>query len=224
MREIIFDTETTGLKPEEGHRLIEIGCVEMVDLMLTGREFHTYLDPQRDVDEQAAAVHGLTREKLKDEPLFADQVEAFLTFIGEAPLVAHNAPFDRGFINAELVRSGRPPLASDRFIDTIPLVLERWPAQRKSLDAVCERLGIDTSRRTLHGALLDAQILADVYVELRGGRQHGLSLASDQPASFTNRSREFRPPRLHAPTPEELEAHKAFLSDLSDPVWNKIPN
>ena len=176
LREIVIDTETTGLDPSNGDRLIELGCVEIVNRIPTGREFHRYLNPERDIHPDAVAVHGLTREFLKDKPLFKDVADEFLEFIGDAPLVAHNASFDIGFINAELARLPRPPLALDRVVDTLALARRRHPAGPNSLDALCKRYGIDTSERTKHGALMDSLLLANVYVELLGERQATLGL------------------------------------------------
>src|SRR5262245_31710611 len=171
LREVVFDTETTGLDAAKGDRLIEIGCVEIVNRIPTGREFHRYMNPERDLHPEAVAVHGLTAEFLKDKPLFRDVADDFLSFIGDAPLVAHNASFDLGFINAELARLSRSPLTSDRIVDTLALARRRHPAGPNTLDALCKRYGIDLSQRTKHGALLDSMLLAGVYVELLGERQ-----------------------------------------------------
>ena len=170
MREIVFDTETTGLDPRAGHRLVEIGCVEMVNGLPTGNTFHTWLNPQRDMPDEAFQIHGLSAEFLEDKPLFADIAERFIAFVGDARLVIHNAQFDMGFINAELDRLGLPALKNE-VIDTISLARRRFPGQRVSLDALCERMGVDNAHRTKHGALLDAELLADVYIELTGGEE-----------------------------------------------------
>jgi DNA polymerase-3 subunit epsilon len=179
MREIVFDTETTGLDPFQGDRLVEIGCIELVNGFLTGQSFHRYINPERDVPPAAFDVHGLSTEFLKDKPLFADVCEEFLAFVGDAPLIAHNAMFDLGFVNAELDRCKRPLIARERMIDTLMLARRKHSAGPYSLDALCARYGIDNSRRTKHGALLDAEILAEVYLELAGMRQAKLSLVDE---------------------------------------------
>jgi DNA polymerase-3 subunit epsilon len=178
MREIVLDTETTGLDPAQGHRVVELGCVELLNRIPTGATFHVYLNPERDVPSEAAAIHGLTAEFLKDKPLFADVADDFLKFIGEdAPLVIHNASFDHGFLCAELKRADRTLIARERLVDTLMLARRKHSAGPYNLDALCQRYGIDNSRRTKHGALLDAEILAEVYVELIGARQAMLGLA-----------------------------------------------
>src|SRR6188474_358862 len=184
MREIVLDTETTGLDPFDGHRVVEIGCVELLNRIPTGNSFHRYLNPQRDMPEQAFAVHGLSGEFLKDKPFFADICEEFLAFVGDAPLVAHNAMFDLGFINAELERCKKAALQRERLIDTLMLARRRYPAGPNRLDDLCGRFSIDISRRTKHGALLDAELLAEVYVELTGKRQARLGLI-ETPVSTT---------------------------------------
>src|SRR3954454_2414793 len=176
MREIVFDTETTGLDPYQGDRLVEIGCVELVNGFPTGNSFHYYVNPERDVPDAAFQVHGLSAEFLKDKPLFSDICEELLNFVGDAPLVAHNAMFDLGFINAELERCKRMLLQRDRLVDTLMLARRRYPGGPNSLDHLCQRFSIDASRRTKHGALLDAELLAEVYVELTGKRQARLGL------------------------------------------------
>ncbi|MBB4211177.1 DNA polymerase-3 subunit epsilon [Rhodothalassium salexigens DSM 2132] len=222
MREIVFDTETTGFDPNEGHRLIEIGCVEIRHGLATGETFHVYLNPERDVPEEAVRVHGLRREFLADKPLFADMVDRFLDFVGDTPLVAHNASFDRTFINAELAKAGRPTLPSRQFVDTLEMAKRKFPGQRNSLDALCERLGVSNARRDLHGALLDAEILAEVYLELQGGRQRGLELVSEATRTATVEvHRPHRAARPHAPSDEEAAAHAAFLDLLTDPIWRR---
>jgi DNA polymerase-3 subunit epsilon len=178
MREIVLDTETTGLDPYQGHRLIEIGCIELVNRIPSGQTFHRYVNPQRDVPAEALAVHGLSAEFLADKPLFADIVEDLIAFIGDAPLVAHNASFDLGFINAELERVVRPAIGRDRLIDTLLLARRKFPGGPNRLDDLCGRFGIDNSRRTKHGALLDAEILAEVYLDLIEARQAQLGLAA----------------------------------------------
>ncbi|MGE3624319.1 MAG: DNA polymerase III subunit epsilon [Bdellovibrionales bacterium] len=225
MREIVFDTETTGLDPLQGHRVVEIGCVELMNHVPTGRTWHSYLNPERDMPVEAAMVHGLKEEFLVKQPLFAEVAEAFLAFIGDAPLVAHNAGFDMGFINAELVRHGYPALEKTRATDTVSMARRMFPGAPASLDALCKRFGVDASNRQLHGALLDARLLADVYLELRGGRQPDLAMTAVAEAAETvvvqERVREFLAPRPHAPSDEEIAAHEAFLATLKDPVWKR---
>jgi DNA polymerase III subunit epsilon len=225
MREIVFDTETTGLDPYQGDRLVEIGCVELINGFPTGNSFHYYLNPERDVPEGAFKVHGLSAEFLKDKPVFADVCEEFLEFVGDAPLVAHNAMFDLGFINSELERCKKMLLQRERLVDTLMLARRRYPAGPNSLDHLCARYSIDTSRRTKHGALLDAELLAEVYVELTGKRQARLGLLDanvtvSQPMVITVRVR----PTPLAPrvTDAEREAHRAFVATLGDKaMWNE---
>ena len=226
MREIIFDTETTGLDPHSGDRMVEIGCIEMVDRVATGEVFHAYFNPERAMPAGAEAVHGLGDAFLSDKPLFRDTAEALLAFIGDSPLVAHNAGFDFGFLNAELGICRREAVCLTRMIDTVALAKKKHPGAKLSLDALCTRYGIDRSHRTKHGALLDAELLAQVYVELTGGRQIGLELAAQaaSPASSERRvslvsDRPVRPARPHSASEEELARHAAFLSTLTDPVW-----
>lgn len=227
MREIIFDTETTGLDPKSGDRMVEIGCIEMVNRVPTGSTFHAYFNPDRDMPAAAEAVHGLSISFLSDKPRFHEKAAEFLEFIGEeAKLVAHNAGFDFGFVNSELEMCGLPSLSRERMIDTVAMARTRHPGAKNSLDALCTRYGIDRSHRTRHGALLDAELLAQVYVELTGGRQIGLSLAADLEASDVvtlvsiRRERPFRTPRPHAASAEELAAHSAFLETVKSPLWN----
>jgi DNA polymerase-3 subunit epsilon len=222
MREIVLDTETTGLDPKAGHRIVEIGCVEVVNHVATGRTFHCYVNPERPMDPEAEAVHGLGDTFLADKPVFASVVEEFLGFIADAPLVIHNAPFDMAFLNAELARLKLKVLPKDRAVDTVQLARRRFPGAQVNLDALCRRYGIDNSSRDLHGALLDAQLLAEVYLELRGGRQPGLTLAADAGITAdaaTPRQRARREPRHHAPTADEATAHDALLAKLKDPIW-----
>jgi DNA polymerase III subunit epsilon len=219
LREIVMDTETTGLDPVTGDRLIEIGCVEIVNRIPTGREFHRYLNPERDLHRDAVEVHGLTPEFLKDKPLFKDVADEFLAFIGNAPLVAHNATFDLAFLNAELARLPKPPLRADRLVDTLVLARRRHPAGPNSLDALCKRYGIDNSERIKHGALMDSLLLASVYVELLGERQATLGLGGQGEAET---SLELRiAPALPRPQPlpsrimETGEAqHREFVKTL----------
>jgi DNA polymerase III subunit epsilon len=226
MREIVFDTETTGFDPADGHRIVEIGCVELMDHFPTGRTLQIYLNPQRDVPIESQRVHGLSAEFLADKALFAHVVEEFLEFLGDAPLVIHNASFDIKFINAELNRVGRPPIPLSRAIDTIEIAKRKFPGARYSLDELCKRFSIDLSARTLHGALLDAQLTADVYLELIGGRQRGLMLAPVEIAAAamaeTVRAARQRPEKLGPLiTAAELEIHLAFVArELGDKsIW-----
>ena len=227
MREIIFDTETTGLDPKTGDRLVEIGCIEMVNRVPTGETFHAYFHPDRDMPAAAEAVHGLSITFLSDKPRFHERAHEILEFMGTSKLVAHNAGFDFGFVNSELEMCGLPPLSRDRMIDTVQLARVRHPGAKLSLDALCTRYGIDRSHRTRHGALLDAELLAQVYVELTGGRQIGLSLAAERGddgvaaagAGLQQRQREFRPARPHRPSEAELAAHAAFLETVKTPLW-----
>ena len=226
MREIIFDTETTGLDPKSGDRIVEIGCIEMFGRVATGRTFHAYFNPRRSMPAGAEAVHGLSDTFLADKLDFAHHVEDLLEFIGDAPLVAHNATFDFGFLDMELAACGRDPVCRSRMIDTIALARVRHPGAKLSLDALCTRYGIDRSHRTLHGALLDAELLAQLYVELTGGRQIGLGLAvesgSDRAdAGPIRRERTFRPARNFAPSPDELARHAAFLTTIQSPIWEQ---
>ena len=226
MREIIFDTETTGLDPKSGDRLVEIGCIEMVNRVPTGATFHCYFNPDRDMPAEAERVHGISAAFLADKPRFHEKAAEFLEFIGEeAMLVAHNAGFDFGFVKSELEMCGLPPLSRDRMVDTVAMARMRHPGAKNSLDALCTRYGIDRSHRTKHGALLDAELLAQVYVELTGGRQIGLSLAAEVETieittlAVTRRERIFRPARPHAPSEAELAAHAAFLETMQSPLW-----
>jgi DNA polymerase III subunit epsilon len=224
MREIVLDTETTGLKPEEGHRVIEIGCVELLNHVPTGQHFHVYLNPERDVPPDATAIHGITNEFLADKPVFRDSAQEFLDMIGDATLVIHNASFDMAFLNWEMVLLERPKLTNP-VIDTLSMARRKFPGSPATLDALCRRFGIDNSGRTFHGALLDAQLLAEVYLELQGGRQTGLDLATAKPVRKAATvqtvavDRTMRPPRPHAPSPEELEAHEALIAGLKNPLW-----
>lgn len=225
MREIIFDTETTGFDPKSGDRLVEIGCIEMINRVPTGRTFHAYFNPGRSMPAAAEAVHGLSDAFLADKPLFAAHVEELLEFIGDSPLVAHNAGFDFGFLDAELALCARDPVCRSRMIDTVALARVRHPGAKLSLDALCTRYGIDRSHRAMHGALLDAELLAQVYVELTGGRQIGLELAGESRdgliagATATVRSRVFRPARPHVASEAELAAHVAFMESVKAPAW-----
>ncbi len=223
LREIVLDTETTGLDPATGDRVIEVGCLELVNHIATGRTFQRYIDPEREVPDEAAAIHGLTTEKLAGKPLFAAIAPDFLDFIADSPLVIHNAAFDIGFLNAEFARMGAPPLDRSRAIDTLAIARRKFPGAPASLDALCKRFGVDNSARKLHGALLDVELLAEVYVELIGGRQPGLSLASAAApdANAARTERPHRAPRPHAPSEAEQAAHTAFLAKLKDPIWSR---
>jgi len=228
MREIVFDTETTGLNPAGGDRLVEIGCVEMFNRVETGRHYHAYFNPDRTMPSEAEAVHGLSSIFLSDKPRFLEKADELLDFLGDAPLVAHNASFDFGFLNHELGLCGRPTICTSRMVDTLVLARTRHPGAKHSLDALCTRFGVDRSQRVKHGALLDAQLLAQVYVELTGGRQIGLGLVADtervdlasQPGTVT--VREPRVPRPHHAAIEELERHRAFIAKLANPLWERF--
>ncbi len=221
MREIVLDTETTGLDPAAGHRVVEIACIELVNRVPTGKSYRAYLNPERDMPEEAFKVHGLSAEFLSKHPTFADEADKFLAFVGDAGFVIHNAEFDLRFLNAELARCGRPPLDGNPVVDTVLLARKKFPGAPASLDALCRRFGIDNSARTVHGALLDAELLADVYLELTGGRQPGLGFALEAGvAARTVRLREARVPRVHAPDAEEIARHEAFLAKIKEPLWN----
>lgn len=224
MREIILDTETTGLDPATGHRLVEIGCVELFNAIPTGETFHVYLDPERDMPEEAFRVHGLSAEFLAGKPVFAAIADDFLAFTRGAKIIAHNAEFDLRFLNAELALLGKEPIASDRIIDSLALARRKFPGSANSLDALCLRYGIDTSRRTKHGALLDAEILAEVYAELTGGRQAHLIFAEGAESARSGGERLLTqrphplPPRLDS---EDLARHRVFVATLGPlPLWD----
>ena len=234
MREIALDTETTGISPRHGHRIIEIGALELMHHVPTGRKLHLYINPERDIDEGAVAVHGITSEFLADKPAFADIVDEFLAFIGDDPLVIHNASFDMSFINAELKRLNRPLLPKSQSIDTLMMAQKKFPGAQANLDSLCRRFEIDNTHRDLHGALIDADLLAGVYIELLGGRQPGLlldtasqnqidekitSIGADSSPKLEIDGTNFRPIRAHAPTADELEAHANFVAGMKDPIW-----
>ncbi|HRE19633.1 MAG TPA: DNA polymerase III subunit epsilon [Rhabdaerophilum sp.] len=232
MREIVLDTETTGLDPLRGDRLVEIGCVEIVNRFLTGRVFHRYLNPERPMSPEAFAVHGLSEAFLADKPFFRDVADEFLEFIGPDPLVIHNASFDIGFINHELKLVKRPLVEFSRVIDTLTMARRRHPGQQNSLDALCVRYGIDNSRRTRHGALLDAEILAEVYTELTGGRQSSLGLGefgrmAEGGETIVTLGAPASGARLDLPEivllkPEEAEKHRAFIAQMGEKaLWNQ---
>jgi len=223
MREIVLDTETTGLDPLTGHRVVEIGCIELVNCIPTSATFHTYLNPERDMPAEAEAIHGLSAEFLADKPKFADVAENLLQFLGDAKLVIHNAGFDLAFLNAELDRLKRSPIGRDRIVDTLALARRRHPGGSNRLDDLCARYGIDNSRRTKHGALLDAELLAEVYAELVGGRQARFSLDRERTtvraveAAASRRRPVELSPRL---TVDETKAHRALLATLgAEAVW-----
>lgn len=227
MREIVFDTETTGLDPKKGDRMVEIGCVEMFNLVPTGEVFHAYYNPERDMPAGAEAVHGLSAAFLSDKPLFRNTAHELLDFIGDSPLVAHNAGFDFGFLNAELAICEREAICTSRMVDTVALAKKRHPGAKLSLDALCSRYGIDRSHRVKHGALLDAELLAQVYVELKGGRQIGLELAAERAKAAQEDvvavrqapDRPRREPRHHAPSEDELARHRKFMAGIENPLW-----
>lgn len=221
MREIVLDTETTGLDALGGHRIIEIGAQELLNHVPTGNHYHCYINPERDVDQGAYDVHGLSREFLSDFPTFEGIVDEFLAFIAEDRLIIHNARFDMGFINMELGRLKRPDIPMSRVVDTLQMARRRYPGAQASLDALCRRFEIDNSHRDLHGALVDADLLAAVYLELIGGRQPGFELAADAVPESAPEIRESaaRPPRQFAPSGAEREAHQELLSQITDPIW-----
>ncbi|MBT3170200.1 MAG: DNA polymerase III subunit epsilon [Rhodospirillaceae bacterium] len=222
MREIVLDTETTGLKPNGGDRLVEIGCIELVNHVASGESFQRYINPERDMPDGAFQVHGLSSQFLADKPVFADVAEEIRAFLGEDKLIIHNAAFDLGFLNAEFKRVGGALIAPDQAIDTVALARKKYPGAPASLDALCRRFEIDNSHRTLHGALLDAELLAEVYLELIGGRQPGLVLGAakaEEAQTGGEQARTNRPPRPHAPSGAEKAAHAEFVATLDDPIW-----
>ena len=229
MREIVIDTETTGFDALNGDRVVEIGCIELLNHIPTGTEYQVYINPQRDMPSGAFGVHGLSETFLSDKPLFADIVDGFLDFVGDDTLVAHNASFDMGFINAELGRLKRPAIPLSQAIDTVAMARRKFPGAPASLDALCRRFAVDASARTHHGALLDAGLLAEVYLALIGGRQPVLSLAASTVESSATPAAtpvyeagaKSREPRLHAPSDDEVAAHAAFVDDLKDPLWRR---
>ena len=230
MREIVFDTETTGLDPRTGDRMVEIGCVELFNLVPTGQTFHAYFNPERDMPHGAEQVHGLSAVFLADKPMFRDSAAALLEFIGDAPLIAHNAGFDFAFLNFELAQCALDPVCVSRMIDTVSMAKKRHPGAKLSLDALCTRYGIDRSHRVKHGALLDAELLAQLYIELRGGRQIGLELASQTiaqtsaPTLLNTPSRgPARTPRPHVASEAELARHAGFVARIRDALWGTAP-
>ena len=228
MREIVLDTETTGLSPRDGHRIVEIGAVELINHMPSGNTFHVYLNPQRDMPKEAEAVHGLSADFLKDKPLFASVVDPFLDFVKDATLVIHNASFDMTFINWELANVGKPAIDMGQVVDTLAIARQKFPMAPNSLDALCKRFGIDLSKRTKHGALLDSELLADVYLELIGGRQTALGLAAPgrvkkNTLSVVSGQARQRPTALPSRLSEtERAAHAALVLELGEKsLWLK---
>ena len=223
-REIVLDTETTGLDPNSGHRVVEIGAVELINLIPTGRRYHQYINPERDVPEEAFAVHGLSESFLKGFPRWDEIADSFVGFVEDSPLVIHNAGFDMKFLNAELKKSKRPELDMDRAIDTLMIARRRFPGAQASLDALCRRFGVDNSNRELHGALLDAELLAAVYLELKGGREPGLVMAQQassvqKPLEAVQQAPRARTVRRVTPSDLEVEAHAALLDRIKDSLW-----
>jgi DNA polymerase III subunit epsilon len=224
MREIVLDTETTGLDPADGHRIVEVACIELVNLLPTGQELHFYCNPERDMPEEAKAVHGLSSEFLSDKPLFPDHADRFAAFLEDARLIAHNAEFDVRFLQAEMKRCGRNRLGNE-IVDTLQLARRKFPGAGASLDALCRRFGIDLSERAKHGAMIDTRLLAKVYLELMGGQQPDLGLAASagRPAegAIGPIRRVARPPRIHAALESELAAHRLLIESLKEPLWLK---
>lgn len=229
LREIVLDTETTGLDPKRGDRLIELGCLELINRIPTGVEFHVYINPERDVPAEAEAVHGLSTAFLLDKPLFSELADKFLDFIGGDTLVIHNANFDVGFLNAELERLGKTTITFDRVVDTLALARRKHPAGPNTLDALCKRYGVDNSKRIKHGALMDSLLLADVYIELLGERQATLGLAKSDADDRQGRGPRVKQPAAQRPeplpmrlSPEMEAAHRAFVATLGDKaIWKK---
>jgi DNA polymerase-3 subunit epsilon len=226
MRHVVLDTETTGLDPATGDRVIEVAAIELVNLIPTGAEYHVVIDPERDVPEEATRIHGFTAGMLAGKPKFPEIVTEMLGFIGDAPIVAHNAPFDFGFLDAELKRAGQAVLDRSRMVDSLALAKQRFPGMPNSLDALCRRFGIDNSMRTSHNALLDVKLLAQVFLELKGGKQPGLMLAAQRRTPAAGEVVGFsgtRTARPIIPSAAELEAHAAFLKRLKEPLWLQPP-
>jgi len=222
MREIILDTETTGLDPKMGHRLVEIGAIELINHTPTGVNYQTYINPERDVDPGAQEIHGLTNEFLKQHPAFGDISTEFMNFLSDSTLIIHNAPFDLAFINMELNRLGEPSISSERVIDTLVLARKKFPGAQANLDALCRRFAIENRHRELHGALVDAALLADVYIELIGGKEPTLGLSAKKTNTVAeDTTRVYQKPRSFPVTEEELELHRAFVKTLINPIWDK---
>jgi DNA polymerase-3 subunit epsilon len=222
-RSVLFDTETTGLEPKKGDRLIEVACLELINDLPTGEHFHRLVHPERDIPEEASRIHGITLDQLEGKPLFAEIADDLLAFLGDGPLVAHNAPFDFGFLNAEFARISRPALDPARMVDTLIMAKTRFPGMPNSLDALCRRFSIDLSERSTHNALLDCRLLAEVYIELTGGRQRGLSLVEDSGQEslpvISYATVAPHTPRPIRPSEAELSAHATFLEKIKDPLW-----
>jgi len=220
MREIVLDTETTGFEYKQGHRIVEIGCVELDNHMPTGRTYHQYINPERDMPDGAFRVHGLSEEYLRDFPLFKEVAQEFLDFIGDTPLIIHNAGFDVPFLNWEL-KAHKFPEMENNVVDTLIIARKKFPGSPANLDALCRRFSIDNSNREKHGALLDSELLAEVYLELIGGRQPGLLLAKEAKGADEIAAKEhiFREPRPHRANEEELAAHAVFLEKITNPIW-----
>ncbi|WP_298914765.1 DNA polymerase III subunit epsilon [uncultured Algimonas sp.] len=228
LREIVFDTETTGFDSQGADRITELGCIELVDWLPTGEQFHAFIDPERDVPDKVVEITGLTTEFLRGKPKFADRADAFLDFIGDAPLVAHNAKFDMGFINAELRRIGRAEIPERRFIDTLAMANAAFPGSPASLDALCKRFDVSLSGRDKHGAIIDSELLARVYLELRGGRERSLALEPDSDATPASRTGAYAAPARPEPLPpalteDEKAAHAAFIADMGgSDLWDRV--
>lgn len=226
LREIVLDTETTGLDPNSGHRIVEIGCLELINHMPTGKTYHQYINPQRDMPEKAFEVHGLSKEYLEDFPLFDEIAQDFVDFVGDSIMVIHNAEFDMKFLNAELSLLGRAELPMAQSLDTVRMARAKFPGSPANLDALCRRFNIDNANRQLHGALLDAELLAEVYLELIGGRQRGLELSADadesgqQMAESSSLNANTYPPRTYGVSSEEEQVHAAFMAKIVDPIWH----
>ena len=222
MREIILDTETTGLDPKAGHRLVEIGAIELINHTPTGNNYQTYINPERDVDPGAFEVHGLAKEFLQKQPVFEAILENFLSFISDSILVIHNAPFDMAFINMELERLNHEPIGRERVVDTLAMARKKFPGAQASLDALCRRFSIENSHRELHGALVDADLLAGVYLELIGGKEPALALSEKMVKKPTrDETRGFYKPRSITASPEELRQHEVFLKEITNPIWKR---
>lgn len=223
MREIVLDTETTGMDPVKGDKLVEIGCVELINHLQTGKTYHVYVNPERDIPPEATAVHGITNDFVKDKPTFGEVVGGFMDFIGDARLVIHNAEFDMKFLNAELKTFGFPSLDPRRVTDTVKMAREKFPGSPANLDALCRRFGIDNSNRVLHGALLDSQLLAEVYLELLGGRQQGLGITQERTSVQTQsgpaKEKSYREPRSFPPSHSEKQAFEDMLGQIKNPLW-----
>lgn len=220
MREIVLDTETTGFDPSQGHRIVEIGCVELLNHVPTGRTYQAYINPERTMPTEAFQVHGLSEDFLSDKPVFSEIADEFSAFLADSPLVIHNAGFDMGFINAEFKGVQKPQVDPARAIDTVLMARKKYPGSPANLDALCRRFQVDISDRALHGALKDARLLAEVYLELLGGRQPGLKLLSKEGQKAVAQFQRQRPPRVLTPSLDEEKAHADFLGKIKDPLWN----